>query len=527
MTVDLVTLETLGEIDPDESPVLVLPCGHAYTVETLDGHLGLNQVYEESEDRSAGGSSAAGGGAGGGVGGALEAAAGKWVAVRPFEDGDLTALKGCPECRQPITSLRRYGRMVNKALLDESERKFALSCMADQQQLQQKLSKLSQAISACPEAAQPRQLQELAKAATSLVVQANKVRVTGMEPPTQQTYQASVAALQRKHLQLGASSSSSRAGAADSPADAPEDAPEHSPAGSSAGLTVSAWEEECQLLYVPQPQTGPLCEALLLLGKAYQLLMTANFLQLRCLLNERKKLSRQTAHRAAGLTSAQAAGLAAGQIDKNSTGRDEFLARKLKNFRAVVRKALRNAEKHVGEAVEWAGKRRAPRLEARGRLEMADVLRAFVGGLMVERLLSTSPAGLDESKEQQLEYLEKAKVQCHMVASHHLVSVRENDSLGGSARRMLEKDLRELEQSVRDEPRYFAVTEREKDDVFEAIGLGRGHWYRCPNGHVYVIVDCGMAMQQSRCPECGAAVGGGSHTLRADNSSATGFFSRS
>ncbi|CAI5945837.1 unnamed protein product [Closterium sp. NIES-65] len=519
MTVDLVTLETLGEIDPDESPVLVLPCGHAYTVETLDGHLGLNQVYQEAEDGSAGGSSAAGAGAGGGVGGS----AGKWVAVRPFDDGGLSALKGCPECRQPITGLRRYGRMVNKALLDESERKFALSCLADQQQLQTKLSKLSQAISACPEAAQPRQLQELARAATSLVLQANKVRVAAMEPPTQQTYQASVAALQRKHLHLGSLSSSSGADAADSPADAPEASPEKQPADSPAGLTVSAWEEECQLLYVPQPQTGPLCEALLLLGKAYQLLMTANFLQLRCLLTELHKLSRQNAARTAVLT----AGLAAGHTDKNSTGREEFLARKVKNCREVVRKGLRNAERHVGEAVEWAGKRRAHRLEAKGRLEMADVFRAFVEGMMAERLLSTSPAGLDDSKEQQLEFLERAKMQCLMVASHHLVSVRENDSLGGSARRMLEKDLHELELSVRDEPRYFAVTEREKADVYEAIGLGGGHWYRCPNGHVYVIGDCGMAMQESRCPECGAAVGGGSHRLRADNTTAAGFFSRS
>ncbi|CAI5529160.1 unnamed protein product, partial [Closterium sp. Naga37s-1] len=66
----------------------------------------------------------------------------------------------------------------------------------------------------------------------------------------------------------------------------------------------------------------------------------------------------------------------------------------VKNCRAVVRMGLKYAERHVGEAVEWAGKRRAHRLEARGRLELVDVFRTFVEGMMVERLLSTSPAGL-------------------------------------------------------------------------------------------------------------------------------------
>lgn len=40
---------------------------------------------------------------------------------------------------------------------------------------------------------------------------------------------------------------------------------------------------------------------------------------------------------------------------------------------------------------------------------------------------------------------------------------------------------------------------------------------RCPNGHVYVIGECGQAMQRGRCPECGAAIGGAGHQLDATN----------
>ncbi|GJP50063.1 hypothetical protein CLOM_g9207 [Closterium sp. NIES-68] len=516
MTVDLVTLETLGEIDPDESPVLVLPCGHAYTMDTLDGHLGLNQVYLESEASygSSSGVGADGPGAGSGLpagdlGGGSSCAGGgagaKWVAVLPFEDGNLSALKGCPECRQPITGFRRYGRMVNKALLDQSERKFALSCSADQEGVQRKLSRLSQVISSLPETAQPRQLQELAQAATRLIHETGRLRTTAVNPPTQQTYQASVAALQRRHYLLGdqsrvrdstaSSGSGSRKG-------------KQVLSGTSAGPTASTWEEECQLLYVPQPDPRPLCEALMMLGKAFQLLMAANFLQLRCLLKNVWRASGPSRLSSGGSSSRKAA----------------YLSRRVEDCRAVVRVSLRIAEKYVGQAIKWAVKRKAHRLEARARLELVDVYRAFVEGMMAERLLSNSPAGLGGPKKQQLEYLEKAKIQCRMVAYHHLASVRENDTLGESARRLLDEDLPTLEASVRDEPRYFALSEHEKGDVYRAIGLGGGHWYRCPNGHLYVIGECGRAWVESRCPECNEVVGGSGHVLREGNVSASDFF---
>lgn len=47
---------------------------------------------------------------------------------------------------------------------------------------------------------------------------------------------------------------------------------------------------------------------------------------------------------------------------------------------------------------------------------------------------------------------------------------------------------------------------------------GQGHFYRCPNGHPYVIGDCGAATQMSVCPDCGARIGGTGHQLTAGNS---------
>jgi hypothetical protein len=55
---------------------------------------------------------------------------------------------------------------------------------------------------------------------------------------------------------------------------------------------------------------------------------------------------------------------------------------------------------------------------------------------------------------------------------------------------------------------------------------GQGHWYQCPNGHVYLITECGGAMHEARCNECGAVIGGSSHTLRTDNAQASDFLRR-
>lgn len=45
----------------------------------------------------------------------------------------------------------------------------------------------------------------------------------------------------------------------------------------------------------------------------------------------------------------------------------------------------------------------------------------------------------------------------------------------------------------------------------------KGHWFKCPNGHIYAIGECGGANQESKCPECGAAIGGMNHALRQGN----------
>ncbi|KAL9976040.1 hypothetical protein ACROYT_G013274 [Oculina patagonica] len=60
---------------------------------------------------------------------------------------------------------------------------------------------------------------------------------------------------------------------------------------------------------------------------------------------------------------------------------------------------------------------------------------------------------------------------------------------------------------------------KQKPMTVKAMNFSQGHWYKCPNGHIYAIGDCGGAMEQMSCPEagCGAIIGGRHHTLAQGN----------
>ncbi|KAK2915291.1 NFX1-type zinc finger-containing protein 1 [Channa argus] len=63
----------------------------------------------------------------------------------------------------------------------------------------------------------------------------------------------------------------------------------------------------------------------------------------------------------------------------------------------------------------------------------------------------------------------------------------------------------------------LGITEEERKMIVSAIQMQPGHWYKCPNGHVYLITECGGAMESRCCPDCNATIGGGSHRLAEGN----------
>ncbi|KAL8823199.1 MAG: hypothetical protein Q9191_006082 [Dirinaria sp. TL-2023a] len=75
-------------------------------------------------------------------------------------------------------------------------------------------------------------------------------------------------------------------------------------------------------------------------------------------------------------------------------------------------------------------------------------------------------------------------------------------------------EVSEAEKMLRDATFYEPVTNAEKAAVYAAMAQsfqGTGHWYYCANGHPFTVGECGMPMETSRCPQCGATVGGTHH----------------
>ena len=56
--------------------------------------------------------------------------------------------------------------------------------------------------------------------------------------------------------------------------------------------------------------------------------------------------------------------------------------------------------------------------------------------------------------------------------------------------------------------------------IVSAMGLSRGHWYKCKCGFIYCIADCGGAAETSSCPKCKGQIGGSNHRLAEGNTTA-------
>lgn len=99
--VDYIEFNKYQDADLDVDPVLVLSCGHIFTRSTLDGLMDMSKYYELDED-------------------------GLPTAVKESNTLDFSKdeLKCCPDCRGTLRNVARYGRIVRRALLDESTKKF-------------------------------------------------------------------------------------------------------------------------------------------------------------------------------------------------------------------------------------------------------------------------------------------------------------------------------------------------------------------------------------------------------------------
>ncbi|PKY21705.1 hypothetical protein RhiirB3_525223 [Rhizophagus irregularis] len=97
---DINSKSTFSEIDWNEKRMIVLACGHVYTMETMDKLMEMKDYYEGSGE----------------VG---------WTSIKILPNLSMNA-KTCPTCRTPVKNVKRYGRIINKYILDMQTKKFLL-----------------------------------------------------------------------------------------------------------------------------------------------------------------------------------------------------------------------------------------------------------------------------------------------------------------------------------------------------------------------------------------------------------------
>ncbi|KAJ8106468.1 hypothetical protein ONZ43_g7054 [Nemania bipapillata] len=181
----------------------------------------------------------------------------------------------------------------------------------------------------------------------------------------------------------------------------------------------------------------------------------------------------------------------------------------LKDFMALRRQAQPNLTTILidlattlgdcDELIRLAKEKKYVRHETEGHIYFIQFA-ALVRSLFLEKLSRTFEESeeMDRMKARGEEHLAKARVLLdhHKESTSHLVK---------------EFEIAEL---MLIGARYTPISMEEKRAIWLAMSKefsGTGHWYACENGHPFTVGECGMPMEQTRCPECGAAVGGWNH----------------
>ncbi len=114
-------MKTYREINLDETPIVVLGCGHFFTAETLDGHMGMGEVYSIDEW-------------------------GEFTGLKDVSAELARSIPRCPDCQCPVRqhTTHRYNRVINRAVIDEMSKRFLVNGQDALLELEQQTKELEQ-----------------------------------------------------------------------------------------------------------------------------------------------------------------------------------------------------------------------------------------------------------------------------------------------------------------------------------------------------------------------------------------------
>ena len=121
-------MKTHSEIDLDETPIIVLGCGHFFTAETLDGHMRMADFYMQDEN-------------------------GEFTGLRNVSAVLAPSIPRCPDCQCPVRqySTHRFNRIINRAVIDEMSKRFLVNGKSELLILERRIKELEQYLEASRE----------------------------------------------------------------------------------------------------------------------------------------------------------------------------------------------------------------------------------------------------------------------------------------------------------------------------------------------------------------------------------------
>ncbi|KAG0357837.1 hypothetical protein BGZ54_000164, partial [Gamsiella multidivaricata] len=488
--VDLIMQQSLAEVDIDDDPILVLACGHALTMTTLDGMMGMSEYYVAETDKKTGDV--------------------QYVGKKDLTNDEVPQVS-CPNCRKPIIGILRYGRRVKCSQLRLRSHKHEITQFGAMTKAQQAfdvaqvqirdrhdafIASLTKGVTEeCPEppSAELRVLGrhddknvelpnsnvesieniyripklhadawvKMISPATKSLYQFGEISIQGFKSPTKRLFDAAVSHLYRIKTTPTYDLSEDLVTHPSLPRDA-----------ATASDIVQACVVECGL-----PRDGHF-------GESY-----VNSLQ----------------ERANVLIFVISQAFEAMDKCGASTGWYWF-----------VEDLLRCARIHIEKLQTASLNGRFSRKAVYAQITHMDLICRETRWLGMKTFPTEDKAKEDRLK--QVNSLQEKFMAEHKDLKDHCPRGIKIECVARAEE--LEAKMVEVVKAAKGQASYSPLSKEEKLQLFRAMSQelrGSGHWYACPNGHPYVIGECGMAMEQAHCAECGALIGGGDHALRGDN----------
>ncbi len=100
MIVDFILSFTFEKVDLDKNSCIVSSCEHILTLKSMNEHMSMSDFYTMNDEGS------------------------MTDLKNSVESFSVFEMKSCSNCRGPLRNLNRYSRIVRRALIDETIKKF-------------------------------------------------------------------------------------------------------------------------------------------------------------------------------------------------------------------------------------------------------------------------------------------------------------------------------------------------------------------------------------------------------------------